>query len=176
VHFLAHIIRLVLIEIKPSIVEELTVEFLVFLPAPVPTAGAVVTLDDDRSSVAMFNDAAVNRKVADLSASSRSLSTWRCSVSLRPAVFTTDDLLTNASGVDLSSAKLWLLHFTSSITAALKKLSKNTIIYVKFLYDVACQILWKATDNNVSQSYSRNKRGTVFLDNICVLAQAQVGN
>jgi len=39
--------------------------------------------------------------------------------------------------------------------------SKTTVSYVKFLHDVAYQKL--LTSANVSQSYSKNNTGTVFL-------------
>jgi len=38
---------------------------------------------------------------------------------------------------------------------------KTTVIYVKFLRDVACQKLFKSA--NFSRSYSKNNTGTVFL-------------
>jgi len=39
--------------------------------------------------------------------------------------------------------------------------SKNTVTYVKFLHDAACQKLLASV--NVSRSYSKNNTGTVFL-------------
>ena len=41
------------------------------------------------------------------------------------------------------------------------EVSKTTVIYVKFLHDVACQKL--LTSAYVSRSYSKNNTGTVFL-------------
>jgi len=39
-------------------------------------------------------------------------------------------------------------------------MAKTTVIYVKFICDIACQTLSKS--GNVSLSYSKNKSGTYF--------------
>ena len=41
-------------------------------------------------------------------------------------------------------------------------MGKITVIYTKFLLDVACQKLLKSA--NVSRSYSKNKSGFLFLE------------
>jgi len=51
-----------------------------------------------------------------------------------------------------------------SVATVLRWGGQNYIIYVNFLYNVACQKLLKSA--NVSQSYSKNNTGTVFWDTV----------